>query len=337
MNKFNYAISNPPYQVDNQRGKVRTTTDIYPFFHRNATFFADDVTMIYPASWQKNITKDLGEYLLKNGLKKSVFYKSQYVFGDAIRKNFPISVVITENNYSGKLFINDIIVDRNISTWLDAPAKQILFNAVRKLSKINGGVKAGINTSNVADSGMNFTKNSDLMINPIKVYIKENPGKQADGSWWFIDAKELLSMYPYLDLSTYKCTMASAPIGRLGIYNETTNAFGNLCMRVVEPNYTFSTTWVELAAFDTFEEANNYMNYMNSKIATILIGFDFSRKSFGSFIPDLIDYSNDNEIFTMDKDLSSSHKYYGLSLDERLCLFFGLSKSESEIVLNYKF
>lgn len=104
--------------------------------------------------------------------------------------------------------------------------------------------------------------------------------------------------------------------------------------RVFKPGELFGLTWGQIREFDDYNEAQNFSNYINTMIIARLAYLDYSRTTFGSFIPELNDYSDNNPLFQTDDELGENHEYFGLTLNERLYKLFKLTKDEIAIVEN---
>lgn len=91
---------------------------------------------------------------------------------------------------------------------------------------------------------------------------------------------------------------------------------------VLPANSAVGSSWVIVGAFPTEDEANNYAAYLNLPSSKKLLGASKggNTKTWGYFLPDLVDYSSNNDFFKNDEDLPSSHDYRGLSLEERILL-----------------
>lgn len=312
VKKFDYAISNPPYQLDTQSDTAsrRTTTDVYPMFHSQTSFMSNKVAMIYPATWQKSLTKGLGKFLIDNGLYSSDTYNGTNLF-PKIRKNFNISVVISEHDYKKDYFVNGSLRDRELDVFISDDKKQLLYNKTRDMKKLYGAYYPN-NLANVETSGLNFSLTKDsTIIDPISVYIKKRPGMQADGAVHWIERKELETVMdnPQL-LDEYNVSIQSRVVGRMHVLNEDMLTIGNVGAKVYNKGETHSTTWIILRSFDNLSEAQNFAKYVNCDVFSQLIGLDHVKKSFASYVPDLVDYSNDNPYVNWNEPLE--HQLYEL-------------------------
>lgn len=325
--RFSGVLSNPPYQLatgSGEDGKKKFSLQIFPLFQEVANAVAPYTSMVYPANWQKDITKELAQHLLSHGLKLSDYYHGDVLFGAAIRKNFPISVVYTDERYDGPVFINGSPRDRKNKVWIGSDLHARLVEAVSGLPTLCG-VTDLTDWSNIEDTGEEFFGSPAGLESPVSIYIKARPGKQADGGTYYVERSVLARRFPQLDVSRYKVATQSRIVGRLGLFIDcVVNGIGHIEAKVFGPDEMFGTTWTLMREFETKEEADNFTAYVNSLLVSELFYLDFSKKSFGSFVPDLEDYTNANPLFTDDNELPADHEYIGLSLNDRIAHSLGV-------------
>lgn len=352
MKPFIATVGNPPYQQDihSQDASRRVSVDIFPDLQETSLAISEYTSLIYPATWQKNVSLGLGRFLLDNGLYDSQFFPSQIVFGDAIRKNFPIAISscksVEENPPDETITVNRTVqMSRNLNSWIDHKAKQILVNKTSDKPKITGGAHPFMKLSNALDASMEFYDDSKQASDPddtVSVYIKRKSGFQADGATLYTSWEALEPFIVNEDkfgtdkenvLSKHKATVPSAPLGRMGVFNEMIlDRRVDISAQAFMPNSLFSNTKACVKLFDTEQEAQNFCSYLNSKFASILLTLDYSRKSFASFVPDLEDYTANSPVFSENTDDNASMK-----LTERLCDHFMLDAEEKAEVLSAEF
>lgn len=129
---FDYVIGNPPYQIDVSKGKKRSTNtrnskDIFPDFHKLSAEISDNVTMIYPATWQKKITTGFGGWLFDNGLKSAYNYDVCDVFGGAVEKGILVSVISASEGYTGDVVANGSPRPRSTPVWINSEKDYIVY------------------------------------------------------------------------------------------------------------------------------------------------------------------------------------------------------------------
>lgn len=330
--KFDYCIGNPPYQENTQKpgSKTKTTRDIFPEFQKVASAIAHISSMIYPATWQKNMGDGLGKFLKENGLRRCDYYNSTDVFPQ-IRGNYPLSIPHGERGYGGGIQINGHSRPRGEKIWVDSREKVALVEATKSHDKLRGGAKHLTAASNAQELseilGITFSKEARAE-NPISIYIKKKPGSQADGGTYYISQADadtiLLPEMRSTALNIYKVATRSRTAGRLPVFNDVLNTVGNLQCRVFAPGEIFSLTWMLLKTFPTAIEAENFKSYANTKFFISLTALDISRASYASWVPDLGDYTAANLLFAKDSDLPHGHRYRGKNLEQRLLLYFNL-------------
>lgn len=325
VKKFDYAISNPPYQTETQSVKSsrRTTSDIFPNFQICSTFIADKTIMIYPATWQKDINVKLGQFLKNNGLKSSEYFNSNNLFPE-IRSGYPLSIVIVEKGFEKEILINKIKRPRNETVWVDSEKKALILDKIQHFPILTNGATHLSKLSNIQDSGLEFFEDPDSFIEPVSVYIKKKPGVQSDGGYYYTEKEPLekLLIYPK-SLNEYKVSIQSSPIGRMRIFNELLDNRTPLGAKVFGINEIHSQTWIQLKTFDNIEEAENFAKYVNSFVFQLLTSFDYSRKTFASHVPDLKDYTNNNPNID-----------FSQPIDEQLYKLFKLTNDEINIIEN---
>lgn len=352
MKTFKATVGNPPYQQDihSNEASRRVSIDIFPDLQDMSLEVSEYTSLIYPATWQKDVSKGLGRFMLDNGLYYSQFFPSQIVFGDAIRKNFPIAINAckdTEVHTPHEIIsVNKIVkMNRNLNSWIDHKAKQVLVNKTYSYPKIMGGAHSLMKLSNAFDAPLDFYDSPEQLNNSndiISIYIKRKSGFQADGATLYTSWEELTPFMLNAEkfevdndtlLSKYKATVPTAPLGRMGVFNEMIlDRRVDITAQVFPPNSLFSNTKACVKLFNTQEEAVNFCAYLNSKFASIFLTLDYSRRSFASFVPDLQDYTTSNPVFG-----ENTYDNTSMKLTEKLCDYFDLNEEEKEVVLSAEF
>lgn len=313
---FDFCIGNPPYQKDNQKeGNRRTTTDIFPLFQEQSSYVSRMTTLIYPATWQKRPNEGLGRFLKDYGLMSSNYYSSNDVF-PGITKGYPLSVVTTCKGYNGLVHANTVFVDRDLEVWIDSPVKAELFNKTRKAQQFFYGLSTAIADSNVDRSDIHFVQEQDAK-HDVSVYIKKAPGVQSDGGIWYAPREQVLTQCSENILDSYNVSIPSAPVGRMRFFNELLDKRKNLGARVFAPGETHSNTLLVVKLFATEEEAKNCAKYVNSRFFHMICSFDFTKRGFAQYVPDLTEYKNSDPIWQSVEQ--------GKELNEVLCDYFQIS------------
>lgn len=323
---FDYTVSNPPYQIDSSKGKkstgTRTSIDIFPDFHKYAVKYSDQVVMIYPATWQKNINKGHGKWLIDNGLKSASNYIAKDVFGNSIEASIMLSVLHTVTGYFGDISINGSLRSRNIPVWISNDTDNLFYERTRGWNKgYLSGASYMTKLSNIKDSKIMILPENISDDTAVDIYIKRNPGKQADADFFKIKEKDIkeyiIPQNDHYDFNKYNVVIQSAVFGRQSVFDRMIRQIGTIQARVFEKKTTSGLTLASLKSFNTKEEATNFANYMNSKIVSSLLYFDYSKKTFGSFVPDLKDYTDNNPDIDWSKPLDPQlYELFGLTDDE---------------------
>lgn len=313
---FDYVISNPPYQVDISKGKersvgTRTSRDVFPDFHKLGVEMARNVVMIYPATWQKKITAGFGKWLFDNGLKSSENHLAKDVFNGSIEPSIMLSIVDTQSGYSGDIDIEGSPRLRTMPAWISSDMDNLIYEKTREWS---GGYLSGATymttLTNLHDSQIPIINPEDTVDNNnslCTIYIKRKPGKQADADFFNIRESDiedyLTAPGEHYDFNKYNVVIQSAVFGRQSVFDRMLRQIGTIQARVFDEKTAAGITLASLRSFDTREEAENFSAYMNSKLVGRLLYFDYSKKTFASFVPDLGDYTSDNPDINWDEPL----------------------------------
>lgn len=322
ISRFDVVLGNPPYQENRQSATAsrRIPVDIFPHFQEVSISLAAQTSLIYPATWHKDPTVGLGATLRENGLKQSEYYDSSVVF-PAIYKGYPLTIVTVEKGYVHDVQINDMYRPRFEAVWVDSQAKAILLDNTRNYPTLHGITHVS-NIRNIADSGLTFHETSENLTHPVAMYIKLAPGMQNDGGWRYIERAQIEPVLSHpATLDQYTVALPTAPIGRMRFFHYLLHNRLTLTARVFGHNETHSQTYAQLKSFDTFLEAEHFAQYVNTHFFNMLTSCDFSRASFASYVPDLVDYSDANP-----------HIDWDAPLEPQLYTLFGLTEDEAAIV-----
>lgn len=314
---FNYCVSNPPYQLDNQSANAsrRSTTDIFPDYQMFANHISENTIMIYPATWQKSVIVGFGEYLVNHGMSYSYYYNSDDVFPN-IQSGFPLSIVRCGKYCEPYISINDSIkLDRASKVWIDSPEKELLYFLTKDYPKLTSGAVSLNKLKNVQDSKVSFSSSAKDFSDPVKIYIKRKPGVQADASDYYMERHDYQKFELFEgSLDGYKVAIQSRTVGRTHLFNDLIRSGKVLNARIFEPDYGFANTYVELGRFSSLREAENFKKYVNSRFFLYLTSFDYSCSGYATFVPDLKNYSDNNSQVDWSKDITSIiQDYFNIS------------------------
>ena len=122
------------------------------------------------------------------------------------------------------------------------------------------------------------------------------------------------------------------PMGNVSKYPNTAK------YSLIDNDCIVGDSWVVFGNFKTKTEAANYLEYLRSPVIKDLLKSSSGGKltRWGTFVPDLEDYTSKNPLFQSNKTLGKAHEYYGLDLEDRLHLLFGLSDTEKQLISVYK-
>ena len=111
---------------------------------------------------------------------------------------------------------------------------------------------------------------------------------------WFIADKDAIKVNSHL-IDKWKVVVSSANAGGQKRDNQ---------LEILDNHSAFGRSRIALKAFDTEQEAQNFYKYMKSYIIRFaFLMTDESLKSLGKYVPDLIDYSSENNIIDFEDDI----------------------------------
>lgn len=344
---FKAVVANPPYQK--QTG-VQTSTDIYQFFQQIASSVSEHTSLVYPASWKKDVSEQdtfLGRFLVDGGVYTVYSYIGLQLFENHIERNFALTIVackkvLSNKNgkkllsyYSGPIHTEEEPVLRPVDVWNTRKDTRILFDRTKNYGTyLKGLVKDLSLVSNLKDSAIDYSLEKTNEFNN-SIFAKREPGVGSKGEMLYIkaeDQKRTLKDNDYLD--AYKIIMQSSPLGRINHWYSRVEKRGTIRSEVLNPDTSFGKTFVLLGSFKKKEDAYNFSSYINTNFCLRLGSLDVKKSGFGRFIPDFNDYSNQNPLFSNDDVLKNSEysHYIGKTLEERLYTYFGLQKDEINII-----
>ena len=317
---FDYVVSNPPYQVITSKSSTGRSyaTGIYDKFHKYAYELTDEVIMVYPATWQRDLTAGHGKWLVDSGLKSAYNFDGQDLFGQSIRKDYPITIVHTSCGYNGDMHAdNDFIISRKEENWISQKNIQLLVEKTKDCKKLNlSNLITDTSIKNVPQlesQGILLHKDNNKIEDPVKIYIKKTAGTIADSENFYVSRTEILDKFSG-DIDKAKTAIRTRFFIQNQAFNEVVNdPSDSFRIQVFDKNHIFGQTLTELREFDTFVEATNFANYLNSRFATLLLSIKRKKKGFGSLVPDLEDYTDSNPDIDWSKPL-----------DPQLCSIFNI-------------
>lgn len=308
--RFDYCVSNPPYQLEVGKKSNRTSNsvDIFPSFHEEASVFSNEQIMISPSTWQKSLQSGHGKWLIDNGLYSSDNYEAQSLFGKVIKKGIIVGVVHAKKGYTGDIFIGGQKRSRETPVWTRDEESYTLFQSTRDYDgEFLSGATYMTDLSNVETSGIDFSDTSEGMRSPVRMYIKAKPGKQADADFYWVEeddvTKHIADNDSNFTYGKYNVLVQSAIFGRQSIFDGMLEGAGCVQARTYPPKQIAGRTLASIKSFDTQQEADNFCLYMNSAFVSTLLYFDYSRRTFASYVPDLGDYTDNNKTIDWSQQL----------------------------------
>lgn len=330
MYKFNYIIGNPPYQLAtgvNDDGRVNYTK-IYDKFQELGLTISMNSAMIYPSNWKNSPQNNFANLLIDYGLMSLMEYSGDAIFGPAIRKDYPVGIVIIRENYQGNISINSISNCRNDSHWIFNLDVQRILEATKNYPKMSLSLYDISTLTSIEADSLTVRANNNYE-NSVKLYIKERRGAQPDGRDYYINRDNIINyVVNPIEIDLYNVAVQCRYFKQAQAIRELlSDSRKTFQVKVFSPGYIFSKTWINIRSFDNGIEANNFAQYLNSRIIVLLLSQGTGKRSFGKFVPDLNDYSNNNELFMGDDELGKEHEYYGLSLNDRLHKYFNIREN----------
>lgn len=325
MLKFEAVVGNPPYQSEAKKNSETNgqnpRTNIFQHFQIQAEKTAEKYSvLIFPGiRWIHQSGKGLKEFgkqlINSKKLKKVIFYpKSRDVFdctdiSDGVSivvidkaknlPNFEYEYVTSENKLSltqtnpgnDLLLINpqDLSVANKIKHFVSSYNLSFLHESI--LSRSLFGIESDFIENNSAVA-RKYVDGELLGTNEIKVLTNDKAGP-AGRSGWFVINKDLITSNPkYID--EWQVVVSSAhPGGQEGRDNQ---------ISIIDNHSAFGRARVALKSFKTEQEAQNFFKYVNCPL--VKYAFLLSHESLSSlakFVPDLMDYTNNNAIIDLSK------------------------------------
>lgn len=347
--KFDVVIGNPPYQevttgLMMKKGQQQSVRNVFHEFQ----LVADQVSrkyscLIYPGGrWIQRSGKGMTDFGLKQinspHLLEIIYYQqASEVFKDVAISD-GISVVVKDYHKKNDGFKFSFIengLEEQVS--LCAPGDKLLVlnpKNSRIVEKIEAFIENNelhlISNSEVLNRAL-FKIESDFAErnpdkvkiyngqsldykNQIKLLTNDKSGK-AGRATWFIADKDAIEVNSHL-IDKWKVVVSSANAGGQKRDNQ---------LEILDNHSAFGRSRIALKAFDSEREAQNFYKYMKSYIIRFaFLMTDESLSSLGKYVPDLIDYSSENNIIDFEDDI-----------DLQLKKLMKLSELEMEYIKEY--
>lgn len=343
---FDYTISNPPYQLDARNEFNNAASNIFHKFYESGVILSGETVMIFPGGrWMQRSTKG---NQAANVIYPTVKTIDWYPNGDEknidkifsnIRIPDGVCIVTGNDTPNNKIILNGYEFNRPdnngilpLSKEYSRISKNILdkyssfiinnkqatqlfkirsFYAERNINKLLGlqdkleKLRKHINDSidipeNIISWQANFSKGTAKRVQEIVMPSSDIP--------WNDYLKEVYSKY--------KVTVPQAGGSKTPELSE---------YKVISNNTIIGESWLIVGIFNTEREAQNYKKYLDTKLVKSLLSESKGGKlkTWGYFVPDLQDYTDNNPDIDWDKPL-----------EPQLYELFDLSEEEIEIIEN---
>lgn len=325
--KFDVVIGNPPYQEVTtgrmmKKGQQQSVRNVFHEFQLVADQVARKYScLIYPGGrWIQRSGKGMADFGLKQinspYLLEIIYYQqASEVFKDVAISD-GISIVVKDYHKKNDGFKFSFIengLEEQVS--LCAPGDKLLVlnpKNSRIVEKIEAFIENNelhlISNSEVLNRAL-FKIESDFAErnpdkveiytgqsldykNQIKLFTNDKGGKTGRATWFVAD-RDAIKVNTHL-IDKWKVVVSSANAGGQKRDNQ---------LEVLDNHSAFGRSRIALKAFDTEQEAQNFYKYMKSYIIRFaFLMTDESLSSLGKYVPDLIDYSSENNIIDFEDD-----------------------------------
>lgn len=319
--KFDAVVGNPPYQVeikkDNSKNGQNPRTNIFQHFQIIAMKLAKQKScLIFPGiRWMHQSGKGLKQfgYNLINDTKlerikfypnaKEIFESSGIPDGitivltdsdkklsgfqyEYIKDNYKIE--ITCNNPGEDLFIinpNDSIIAKKVSSFVENYKLKYLHDSIlpRSLFEIDSDF-VELNKEKIRP----FVNDNEIDFNKeVKLLTNDKAGSAGRSCWFVIDKNYVIKNNIYID--KWQVVVSSAHAGgQEGRDNQ---------MTIIDNHSIFGRARVALKSFNSKLEAENFVKFAKSKVIKYcFLLSDEALSSLAKYVPDLLNYSNNNII-----------------------------------------
>lgn len=339
--KFNAVVGNPPYQQvvakkDTNNGQ-KSVKNIFHHFQLIADKLGDYSSLIYPgARWIHQSGKGVSKFgynqINDKKLSKLIYFIDAADVFENVDIVDGISIVLKDVKNSEKEF--DYVFYKNGASYsirmshpgkelmpLDPRAKVIadkilkfvenkyslLHDSVlsQKLFSIESDfVERNPNSVRTYSEGDFFDKTCE-----VKLLTNDKAGTAGRANWFIANRSEIKTGLEYLD--KWKVIVSSAHAGGQKRSNQ---------IEVIDNFSAFGRSRIALKTFDTREEANNFYKYVESEfIRFAFLLTEESLTSLAKLVPDIINYSNKNNLIDFSKDIDEQlYNLFNINNDEKV-------------------
>lgn len=335
--KFDTVVGNPPYQTEiaTKPGQEQpTVTNVFHEFQFSAMFIAQKTSLVYPGGrWiqqsGKGVKKFGKDFINDPRLVSVDLYgngdetpNDKKLFGVRIHDGVSIVYWNSQHDNPSTLKFNGIEVERPGDEILPVESSALsILNKIRSTSSLSN---RGFSLKLYSIESSFVEENPSLVVpieqnspfeNTIKLFSNDRAGKGGTPKWYWTSLDNIKTNVEMVN--RHQVTVSSA-------------SPNSTIFTRIPAGAAHGRSRLSLADFETSEEADNFESYIFTPFCRFL--FDLTKhgglSKLAFYVPDIGDYTSSNPIFTPDAELPDNHEYKNVSLNERLYLFFNLSKDE---------
>lgn len=339
---FDAVVGNPPYQEETAKQQSATngqarSKSIFQYFQIAADDISSGaVSLIYPgARWIHRSGKGMAQFGLDQindvRLERVDFYPdSQDIFLDVAIAD-GISIVY-KNAKKKKPGFTYVYHKNGIATTVEMsnPGEELIplnpqdgsivkkvmaFVEQNGLAYVHDRILSqklfGIESSFVEDNPKlvrPYTEKSDIdFTTEIKLFTNDKAGKAGRSTWYVANRNVIPVNKEYID--EWQVVVSSANAGGQKRDNQ---------IEIIDNHSAFGRSRVALGSFKTQEEAVNFFNYSRTTLIRFMyLMTDESLTSLAKRVPDILNYSSNNEMIDFSKDLNKQlYALVGLTEEE---------------------
>ena len=339
MNKFNFVLGNPPYQMESQvqseTNGQNPMTNIFQYFQMEADKVATNSTvMIYPGSrWIHQSGKGLqafGKEQINSPELSSVDYypDASDIFDAAIDGGVTI-VVKSKHHSSGHFRYTYNYEGQSQTVLVEPPGDELLpldpsdLSIVHKVSEFVANNSLTYLCDRILPRTLfgiesEFAERNPDKVRPyvnddevdysheIKLFTNDRAGKKGRAKWFVTDIQNLEGKEHYI--REWQVAVSSANAGGQKRDNQ---------LAVFDSRSAFGRARVALGSFKTEQEAENFYKYCSAKmIRYLFLLTNEALSSLGKRVVDMGSYDR-NEYIDFSKDIDSQlFKLFNLTNEE---------------------
>ncbi|WP_444684687.1 Eco57I restriction-modification methylase domain-containing protein [Alkalicoccus luteus] len=326
--KFDVVIGNPPYQEEmlkkESKHGQKPVKNIFHHFQIEGEKLASEYTvLIYPGGrWIHRSGKGLSNFgynqINDPHLSKVIFYPDSEEVFSGVGIPDGISIVVKDFSKNSNEFEYVYKLNgREIKVKINSPGDDIIplnpedLKIIKKTDDfvLRNDLDYLFNSifpRSLFQIESNFAENNPSKVElyhgqeidcskSIKLYTNDKAGKMGRANWFVAD-KDVIKVNQEL-VSEWQVVVSSANAGGQKRDNQ---------ISIIDNNSAFGRSRLALKSFKTEEEAQNFKKYCQSYLVRFtFLMTDESLSSLAKKVPDLLDYSNENEFIDFSEDLDS--------------------------------